>query len=455
MRVSTNLAFSGGINTIQDVYSDLLRTQEQISTGKRVLTPADDPVAATRILNIQQDNALLDRYRSNITLGINNLSEEEALLNSVTIATQRLEELAIQSGDGILSNQDRLAIALETQEIYEQLTAIANSQNARGEYLFAGSQADQQPFRIQPDGSVLYLGDQSGRDVEIAGGSFISIRDSGYNVFQNIRNESRVVTSSSNAALAQIGAGELIDETAFDNYYDAFAGLPAPQITNLSLIDNRDATDPNFPDVPLNYTLQYTRPDGSGPVAVTNFNLVNQTTVDADGFLEIEVDLTADFGQKFSIYIPTDSDGFVRGAGDADGAGPGVGETTQFAIQRQESRGLLATAFELTQLLNQPAESPSANQYLSDRLGAIISNLNNAGRNIDNVTASIGARINILESTDFLHEDSQIFNEDALSQIEGLDYAAALSQLSLQQTILEAAQTSYVQVTQLSLFDRL
>lgn len=455
MRISTTQAFVGGVNSIQDIYSELLRTQEQISTGKEVLSPSDDPVAATRILNLQEDNALLDRYRSNITLATNNLFEQESLLNSTLIAVQRLEELTIQAGDGALSNVDRVAIGLESQEIYEQLVGIANSQNARGEYLFAGSQAQQQPFLSQPDGSVSYVGDESVRAVEVAGGSFVSIRDSGYDIFENIANQQRVVTSSSNEDIAKIGAGALVDENAFDNYYDLYAGLPLPQSTTLTLTDNRDASDPNFPNVPLDYSLTYSPPDGSGPIAVTNFTLANETQVGDDGFLEIQVDLSAEFGQTFSLYLPTDESGFVVGNGDPDGLGATVGEQTQFTIERQETQGLLNTAFELTQLLNTPAEESSANQNLSDRLGRILSNLDNAGRNIDSVSASIGARLNLLESTDTLHEDSELFNAEALSTIEDLDFVKALSDLSLQQTVLEAAQTSYVQVTQLSLFNRL
>ncbi|GAA6169908.1 flagellar hook-associated protein FlgL [Sessilibacter corallicola] len=455
MRISTTQAFTGGVNSIQDIYAELLRTQEQISTGKEVLSPSDDPVAATRILNLQEDNALLSRFRSNITLASNSLFEQEALLNSTLIAVQRLEELTIQAGDGALSNVDRVAIGLETQQIYEQLVDIANSQNARGEFLFAGSQAQQQPFLVQPDGSVNYAGDENVRAVEIAGGSFVSIRDSGHEIFQNIDNTQRVVTSSSNEAIARIGAGALVDDDAFDNYFDLYAALPAPQTTTLTLTDNRDATDPNFPNVPLNYSLEYSPPDGSGPIAITNFNLVNENSVDSDGFLEIQVDLSAEFGQTFSLYLPTDENGFVVGAGDPDGAGATVGEQTQFFIERQETQGLLNTAFELTQLLNAPADESSANQNLSDRLGRILSNLDSAGRNIDNVSASIGARLNLLESTDTLHEDSELFNAEALSTIEDLDFVRALSDLSLQQTVLEAAQASYVQVTRLSLFDRL
>ncbi|WP_317931643.1 flagellar hook-associated protein FlgL [Halioxenophilus sp. WMMB6] len=447
MRVSTTQAFGSGINSIQDIYSDLLRTQEQVSSGKRVLTPSDDPVAATRILNLQEDNALISRYRDNITLANNNLSEEESILTSVLTAVQRLEELTIQAGDGALTNEDREAIALESQQIYEQLVSLGNSQNARGEYLFAGSQANIQPFQLQPDGSVVYVGDASEREVEIAGGNYVSIRDSGFDVFQHIDNSHRIASSSNSTVGYYIGAGNLADEQAFDNYYDQFTAVAMPQTTTLTMSDNRDAADPNFPDVPLDFTFAYIQPDGTGPIASTNINYLNADTYATDGFLEVEVDMTAEMGQVYTLYLPVDENGFVVGAGGAT--------TTEFSIDRQETQGLMATAYALTQLLQQPAEESAANQHLSDRLGAILDNLDNAGRNLDTVSARIGARMNVLESTDYLHEDSEIYNAEALANIEDIDFAKALSDLSLQETILQAAQQSYVRVTSLSLFDRL
>ena len=455
MRVSTAQAFAGGINSLQDIYTDLLRTQEQISTGKRVLEPADDPVAATRILSLQEDNAILARYRDNITLATNNLSEQEALLTSVTVAIQRLEELTIQAGSGALSNTDRIALAEESEQIYKQLLGIANTQNARGEYLFAGGLSSAQPFIEQLDGSVNYVGDEGKREVEIAGGSFISIRDSGYRVFQDIANEHRINVSTDSSQGFQMTSGNLVDEQAFDDYFDLFTGVAMPQRTTVTLEDNRDNNDPNFPDVPLSYSMSYMRPDGVGPINITSFDIVNEATVSEDGYLEIKVDLTAEMGQEFSVYMPVDEAGFVIGAGDRDGGGVLAGERTEFYIDRQERQGLLATALELTQILRTPAEDSAANQNLSDSLGKVLSNLDNAGRNVDSVSASIGARMNLLASTDDLHLNSELFNAESLAGIEDIDYAEALSNLTKQETILQAAQQSFVRIASLSLIDRL
>ena len=418
-----------------------------MSTGRRVNTPSDDPVAATRILNLQQDNALLSRYRDNITLATNNIEEQESLLQNALLAVQRLEELTIQAGDGALSNLDRIAISEETQEIYEQLIGIANSQNARGEYLFAGSQAEQKPYVVQPDGGVVYNGDEAEREVEIASGSYVSIRDSGFDVFENISNKHRIVTSTDNNNGFHINSGDLVDEQAFDDFYDNYVGVAMPQTTSLTLTDNRDTSDPNYPNVDVDFSVEYTLPDGTGPIAASSVSYINLDTADSDRFLEIQVDMSDVMGQVYTLYMPVDEDGLVAGAGD--------GEQSEFSIDRQETQSLMSTAYELTQLLKQPGEASANNQNMSSRLGAILDNLDNAGRNLDSISASIGARLNLVDSTDALHEDSELFNAEALSSIEDVDYAQALSDLSLQETILEAAQSAFVRVTNMSLFEKL
>ena len=70
MRISTIQAFNTGVRGIQDNYSSLTRTQEQISTGKRMLTPADDPVGSVRLLQLEQEAGKLTQYRENITIGL-------------------------------------------------------------------------------------------------------------------------------------------------------------------------------------------------------------------------------------------------------------------------------------------------------------------------------------------------------------------------------------------------
>ena len=83
MRISTIQQFNSGVRGIQDNYANASRTQEQISSGKRLLSPADDPVATVRLLQLSQESNKLAQYSDNMTAATNSLAQEEAVLNSV------------------------------------------------------------------------------------------------------------------------------------------------------------------------------------------------------------------------------------------------------------------------------------------------------------------------------------------------------------------------------------
>lgn len=116
MRISTLQAFNNGVAGLQRNYANVTRTQEQISTGNRILTPADDPVASVRLLQLEQQQNVLNQYAENLTAAKNSLTQEEVSLNSANTILLRVRELAVQAGNGALSSKDRASIAAELQE---------------------------------------------------------------------------------------------------------------------------------------------------------------------------------------------------------------------------------------------------------------------------------------------------------------------------------------------------
>ena len=98
MRISTLQTFQNGINGILDRQTGVNKTQQQISSGRRVLTPADDPIASTKILQLQQDIAQKDQYKRNMTAAKNRLNLEEATLKNATDNLARLKELTVRPG---------------------------------------------------------------------------------------------------------------------------------------------------------------------------------------------------------------------------------------------------------------------------------------------------------------------------------------------------------------------
>src|SRR5690554_1244231 len=156
MRISSQQAFNLGVQGIQRNYSEAIRTQQQISTGNRILTPADDPVASVRLMQLEQQQSLLGQYKENLIAANNSLVQEESTLNTVNNVMLKVRDLAVQAGNGALSQGDRQAIAAELREREDELLGLMNTKNARGEYVFAGFQGKAQPFVREPDGSYTY-----------------------------------------------------------------------------------------------------------------------------------------------------------------------------------------------------------------------------------------------------------------------------------------------------------
>lgn len=218
MRISTLQAFNNGVTGIQRNYANATRTQEQISTGNRILTPADDPVASVRLLQLEQQQNVLSQYNSNLTAAKNSLTQEEVSLNSVNTILQRVRELAVQAGNGALSAEDRKSIAAELGEREDELLSLMNTRNARGEYLFSGFQGKTQPFVRGADGSYSYQGDEGQRKLQIASSLNIPISDSGKSIFENVTNAGRLdsaVTNSLSGSTLSVSSPLVQDEVAF------------------------------------------------------------------------------------------------------------------------------------------------------------------------------------------------------------------------------------------------
>ncbi|MBP8185453.1 MAG: flagellar hook-associated protein FlgL, partial [Pseudomonas sp.] len=411
MRISTIQAFNNGVAGIQRNYSDVTRTQEQISTGNRILTPADDPVASVRLLQLEQQQNILSQYDNNLSAANSSLTQEESTLNSVTNILQRVRELTVQAGNGALSQTDRQAIGSELGERENELLSLMNSRNARGEYLFSGFQGKTPPFARNADGSYTYNGDEGSRKLPIASSLEVQINDNGQEVFENAINASRLSLSSVPPAPATALSGMLVEDEV------AFANFPVAGITVAF-------TDPD----PLNYTITMLSPPG---------------TVTA-GRLDSKLDTLVHFsGAAF----------YVNGAPPAGTVFTITGPDANPATPPPNKVGVLNTIATLRQVLNSAINTPQGGRDVRDAVAAGLTNLDSNLGIVLQARGQVGARLNIIESTQTDNEDVTLINKSVQADLRELDYAEALSRLSSQTVVLEAAQKSYVKVASLNLFN--
>ncbi|MCQ4240558.1 flagellar hook-associated protein FlgL [Stutzerimonas stutzeri] len=423
MRISTLQAFNNGVTGLQRNYANATRTQEQISTGNRILTPADDPVASVRLLQLEQQQNVLSQYKSNLTAADNSLTQEEVTLNSVNTVLHRVRELALRAGNGSLEAQDRKSIAAELREREDELLSLMNTRNARGEYLFSGFQGKTQPFVRDGDGSYSYQGDEGQRKLQIASSLSIAISDNGKAVFENITNAGR-----------------------YQSALDSSAAAPGSTLSvSAPLVQDEVAVAGNEPFPPAGIGIHFTSDtayivydlanppaDFSDPYADPN-QVIGSGVVDGD-------EKTADELVFRGVMIKFD--GVPTG-------GESIAITLDSSAQKQ---GILDTIASLRMTLEDPS---SSNADIRDAVAVSLTNLDHGMISVDAARGNIGARLNVIESTLTDNEDVALVNKSVQADLRELDYAEALSRLSFQTIILEAAQQSYVKISGLNLFNKM
>lgn len=422
MRISTIQAYNNSVGGLQRNYSNVTQTQQQISTGKRILTPADDPVASVRLLQLSQEQSLNDQYKSNITAAKNSLNSEESVLNSVGNVIQRIREIAVQAGNGALDSSDKNSLATELSQREDELLNLLNSKDASGKYLFSGSQGDTQPFVRNPDGTYTYQGDESQRQLQIASSTFLGVSDSGKALFDSASNANRVTTApaATNTGTARVSLGLVTDKQAYDGTFPSSTPPAATDGIGIRFLDdkNYEVYDLNDPALPGSYTALKTG-------AIDDNSQTN------------------DFVEYGGVRVQIDGT-------------PAAGDT--FTVNRDpstEKKGLLNVVADLRKALSSATDDQAGNYAIRDATAIAISNLDSVNTQVLSGQGKIGARLNVIDSTETFIDDVKLVNTGVISDLQDLDYAEALSRLSMQSTILQAAQQSYVKISGLSLFNYL
>lgn len=301
MRISTNTIYQSGTNRLMDLQSDLSKLNEQISSGKKVRSPADDPVASARILELSNAQNMNNTYTETRKVARTSLETYESSLTSITSVIQDVQSSLVNAGNGAYTNEQRKIIANELQVRLDTLVGLSNTKDAQGDYMYAGYQTETAPFD-DSTGNVVFQGDSSKRALQV-----------------DVRRQMQVTYTG--------------DQVFQANGNDLFANL--------------------------------------------------QDTID---------------------------------------------------------------------LLSTPITDDATQQAFSNGLADSIKNMQASLDQVLIVRADLGSKLNELDTLDNTGSDMNLQYKASISNLQDLDYTEALSELAKKTTILEAAQKSYVQTSQISLF---
>ena len=182
MRISTSYFNNLMLRAMQSSMNTLARTTDQLATGKRILQPSDDAVDTVKLLHLDNEMNSINQYQDNIESSKSVLQQQDVLYSSMNDLLFRARDLMLQSANGTLDQSNRDAIANELDNIKDSLLALANDQQADGQYRFAGTESREQPV-TQVAGDYVYNGNQEERFVNISGSAQIAISRSGDELF--------------------------------------------------------------------------------------------------------------------------------------------------------------------------------------------------------------------------------------------------------------------------------
>ncbi|GAB5453020.1 MAG: flagellar hook-associated protein FlgL [Halioglobus sp.] len=400
MRISTVQIFQQGISAIMAQQNKLAFTEQQLATGRRILTPSDDPVAAAQILDISEDLSRVDQYQRNGNIAQGQLALEDTILNDVGNVLQRVRELVVQANNASQSPDTRRSIATEIEARIDELLGLANTSDATGEYIFAGYQANTQPFARQGAG-FAYNGDDGQRFLQLASGTQVAVRDSGKDVFMSARTGNgtfSVAADAANSGTALAGQSSVVGGFAADTY-----------------------------------SIEFSQPLPSDPI--TYQVLDSSPAVVASG-----------------TYTAGDNIDFA-GASIAFSGTPADGDS--FAVAPAVKQDVFSLLQGIVDDLNASGTSPAELAALNNAMGGALNELDLAVDNILQVRADVGVRLNHVDSQLDINESFNLQLQETLSGVQDLDYAEAISRFNLELTALQAAQQAYVRMQELSLFNSL
>lgn len=186
MKISTAYFFDRALNQMTNTQNKLGQAQAQLSTGKKVLQPSDAPDEATAIQRLKSVIARQDSFERAVQTTENRLKAEETALEATSNILTRFKELTIQALNDTYGPKDREIIAVELEGLQEDLLSFANTRDVNGAYLFSGSRVFTPPFGPDPQGNIVYRGDETVNLVDVGDQRQVQLNRTGTQVFQRV-----------------------------------------------------------------------------------------------------------------------------------------------------------------------------------------------------------------------------------------------------------------------------
>ncbi|MBB6282010.1 flagellar hook-associated protein FlgL [Geobacillus subterraneus] len=174
MRITQSMLANNMLKQITRSYERLDQYQTQLSTGKKITRPSDDPVVAMKGIAYRSNLAEVEQFKRNFSEAYNWVENSDSALDKATQALQRIRELVVQASNDTYEETQRQAIAKEVRQLSEHLVTIANTKIG-DKYIFNGAQTTDPPVTVNADGTITVSTNDQQLNIELAKGVYLPV----------------------------------------------------------------------------------------------------------------------------------------------------------------------------------------------------------------------------------------------------------------------------------------
>ncbi len=399
MRVSTANLYEASISNLQRRQTALQTQQQQLTSGKRVLSASDDPTGAARAERALATIGRVDANQRSLEASRNSMALAESALGDAGELLQQARETLASAGNASYTDAERAALAQKLKGLRDQMLAIANRSDGAGGYIFGGQGSAQPPF-LDRSGGVSYVG---------VPGQIQSGNLEDFPLTLDGRGAWESAASGNGFFVTDAGTNSLVPGQAAKGWIDSGTVSDPSKLTGLAYSIAISGTAPS-----QTYTITPAPTDGTPDTG----------TFTAGKALEFD-------GMSMTISgAPVDGDNFSLT--------PSTNSLKVFDVMDSAINDLLTPN-------RGGAQITQANNNALRDLDAVMTKLQ-SGR------SQAGEVLNKLDGSESRMSGLKLYSQQEQSAATDLDMTQAISEFSNQQTGYQAALQTYAMVQRMSLF---
>ncbi len=408
MQISTNQFLLGSLGDLLAQQSNVNQLNTEIATGQTMLDATSDPAGAGEALGLASAVNRLTYDANNAQAATQEIQSGLGVLQQISTVLDQLRQTALQGANPGNSAATTDALVTTAQSALQQLVQLANSQDADGRYIFAGSETNSAPFTTLPNGQVAFTGDGGTNTIEVAPSLTLPVSISGQGIFSNI----------------PTGANGVSVTAAASNTANAYAAVQG--VTSISQLAAEKLAGTQFQiafSAAAGGGLDYTVTSGVGSPGSASFAASSSTV--ATGSYTAGADLQ--FGGLDIAITGT----------------PAAGD--QFVVEPAGTSSLFQTVQGLISALGSGSSDPQ-------QIENAIANIEDAQNSVQTAQATLSSSLAEIQGVQGADNTLGTNDQAQLTNLQSANLPQVLANYSEGVTALQAAELAFSKIQNLSLF---